>query len=49
MITKPKLKPPSDAPCWTCVQAIGTSVCKTTCGYWPKLQEMAKAGVLEEA
>jgi hypothetical protein len=51
MTTKPKLKVPADSPCVlkSCIQEIGSSVCKTTCPYWPKLQELAKAGKLEVA
>lgn len=39
---------PKDAPCWNCVQKIGSSVCRTQCEYWPKLNALADAGKLKK-
>lgn len=44
-----KWKVPKDSPCITqsCMQEIGSSVCKNKCGYWDTLNQLARDGKLE--
>ena len=46
---EPTMKVPVDAPCNdSCLQRVGSSICKNKCPYWPTLKKLADEGKLEK-
>lgn len=38
---------PEDAVCYSCIQELGSSVCRNVCTYWRTLQDLKAQGKLE--